>query len=326
MRQHFLIFLSLNLAFIPALVFSLAQVQALENPPLLITEIMYNPAGEDEIILAGRQRNRQWLELHNPTDQLVTITGGLRDKIWTLLDSTGTHFLAKSAWQGAMSIAPGETIILAGDAQVFLQEYQNYTGTVIDAKMELAHDFEFIQLKNEEGKVMAQTPLSNNIGGDGNGKTVELYPDGTAGESEVIGGTPGKYIAQPSKPGFIPPVTASPSPIIPIEIIEPSPLPEDYLTSGRVVINEISGGAQRKWLELKNLERYGISLTGWKIKAISTNQTLVLKQKIQAQGIVLISDLEKKISLSGKAEKIQLFDSNNNLVFQVEYKSSLPLD
>ncbi len=68
---------------------------------LRINEIMYNPPGE---ISGGK--NLEWVELYNPGPTNVTLIGGVTENAWTISDSAGTHYFAKTTYQGSMVIAP----------------------------------------------------------------------------------------------------------------------------------------------------------------------------------------------------------------------------
>jgi hypothetical protein len=312
LKVSFWVFL---MAFLTPLVF--AQTQA---PTLTITEVMYNPAGEDMIMVAGRWRSRQWLELYNPTASPVEIISGIGEEVWTFIDSTGTHFFAKTPAQGDLIIAPGEYIVLAGDAYVFLQEYPWYTGTVIDLRMELQHQYDFIQIKGPKGEVISQTIWSYNIGGNGNGKTLEFYGRDNVKESLFVGGTPGKANISPYPLISPNPASPEPSPVIPKETITTKPYPQ-ALSLGKVLINELFPGTptQAGWVELRSLEPYPIDINGWKIKNLKQSFVIPTSTIISAYGFLVIEQIDP----SQSGDVIDLYNHQGTLLFEVEYETPI---
>ena len=297
----------------------LAACGETQTPTLIITEVMYDPAGEDTVSLYGqpRPRNRQWLELYNQSSLPIEIKGGIGEAVWTFVDSTGTHFFAKSPAQGSLIIDPKQYIILAGDAYVFLQEYPGLSGTVIDVRMELRHDYDFIQIKNEKGEVMAQALWSYNIGANGNGKTLEFYGRDDVRESILTGCTPGGP-NHPQNPG---PVLVSPSPLLPKETITTEPYPRPLLM-GKIVINELAPDSAGRpgWTELRNTEPYPVDINGWRLNSLEKSFVIPTTTVINPYGFAIFS----LIVPSPAGDVIKLFNRQNALIFEVEYETPIP--
>ena len=286
-------------------------------PPLVITEVMYDPAGEDSILVSGRPQSRQWIEIYNQSSLPITILGGIGEEVWTFLDSTGTHFFAKTPARGTLTVAPQEYIVLAGDAYVFQQEYPWYTGTVIDVRMELQHQYDFVQIKNDRGEVMAQALWSYNIGGQGNGKTLEFYSRDDVRESVLIGGTPG----QPNIPQNPTPLVSSQSPLVPRETITTEPYPHP-LSVGKVIINELLPGNEYApgWIELRNLEPYPVDIQGWKIKNLEKSFLIPTTTVVNAYEFLVIDTVQP----SASGDVVQLYNNQGVLLFEVEYRTPIP--
>lgn len=296
--------------------FALAQHNQLA---LTVTEVMYDPAGEDTVISYGQTRTRQWIEVFNPSSSAIEIVGGIGEEVWTFIDSTGTHFFAKTPARGSLIIAPGEYIVLAGDAYVFLQEYPWYKGTIIDVRMELQHQYDFIQIKNNHGEVMAQALWSYNIGGQGNGKTLEFYSKDDVRESILVGGTPG----QPNNQQQPTPTSGqpTPSPVIPKETITTEPYPRP-LSFGKIIINELfpGGSIETGWIELRSLEPYAVNMNGWKIKTTKSSLVFASSTIIEPYGFIMVSS----VSPSQTGDIITLINPANTPMFEVEYQSPIP--
>lgn len=296
-------------------------------PKLMMSEVMYNPAGEDKIIMNNRERSRQWIEIYNPNDSPITIIGGIGEKVWMLFDSTGAHFFAKTPLQGTMTIPAKEFAVLAGDANLFLQEYPSFKGTVIDVKMELQHLYDIVTIKDERGEVVMRGIWSSNLGGNGNGKTLEFSLDNTPYESSVIGGTPGmpNSIPKPTEPRQSPLLLPSPTeqPLLPPEVIAVSDQELSFFQKGKVIINEIFLGDSSRWIEIKNLDLYPINLTNWKLTAKSSGQQTFLSGSVSAQGLMVVK-LPSSFVVQRNGDTLKLFDSSSQLIFQVEFTKPFP--
>ncbi|MFA6251477.1 MAG: lamin tail domain-containing protein [Candidatus Paceibacterota bacterium] len=93
---------------------------------LEISNIMYDPEGADT--------NREWVELYNNGNESITIVSGKSGSAWRLGDGpTGEtlHYI-----NDTLTIAPGESAILASDKDTYLSEY-SYSGEVADTSMSL---------------------------------------------------------------------------------------------------------------------------------------------------------------------------------------------
>lgn len=98
-------------AFVSALAlaaFAIPLSATADSGQVLISEIMYNPASYEGGINPGDPKNQtEWIELYNPTEQAVSLSG------WYLQDEDGkTQPLPDSA-----SIGPGEAIVLIPGTQ-----------------------------------------------------------------------------------------------------------------------------------------------------------------------------------------------------------------
>ena len=151
---------------------------ATSSPQLLINEIMYNPAGTDG--------GHEWLEIYNySTSTSYAINGS-----WRFNDGSN-HQLSIIA--GDEVIEPAEYWVLSADDQIFLQDYPDYQGTLIDTVMSLNNSADTLSLSVDSGQsFFATTTYQSLWGGGDNGYSLErINLSDFWQESFMAGGTPG---------------------------------------------------------------------------------------------------------------------------------------
>lgn len=91
-----------------------------------------------------------------------------------------------------------------------------------------------------------------------------------------------------------------------------------------IIINEILpnpiGSDNEEWIELFNPNNAEINLNNWQINDGSS--AYLLKQSINAKNHILIKREESKIALNNSNEKLQLWDCNKNLIWELSYEKS----
>ena len=133
--------------------FSLPAVSA----DLIINEIMYNPSGADA--------DHEWVEVYNNDENI-----NLED--WRFFEANTPHRL--SLVQGDdMIISEGEYVVIADNAEIFLQGYENFQGTVLDSTFSLSNTGEYIALKDPDGNIVDEVDYSSDWGSI-EGKSLEL--------------------------------------------------------------------------------------------------------------------------------------------------------
>jgi len=283
------------------------------SPGLRINEIMYSPPEQSG--------GGEWVELYNYGNEAVQIVGGIGKGSWVFVDYSGSHFLAKEALFGSLTVKPGEFLILANDAENFLKTHSSFSGNLVDTTMSLPNDFGFIQLKDGQGNVVSQAFWSQNLGADRNNKTLEFTKDifreglrdfGTPGQENSV-----ENVILPPAPSPIPP-SPSPSPKL-------LPSPQAKPKTGKVIINEIlynPGKNSQPWIELKNQEAKTLDLTGWKIVQLQDKKDVFLGGVILANSYRIFNPAD----LNKNSETLQVFDGEGKKIFEVRYSSPIPTD
>ncbi|MCS7123644.1 MAG: DUF2341 domain-containing protein [Candidatus Aenigmarchaeota archaeon] len=157
-------------------IFSVEEVDSAEQfceLKVIISEIMYNPAGRDN--------GREWIEIYNNGSCEVDLT-----KIF-FLDSSGFHKLVVS---GNKILLPKSYAIITTNVTQFKIEYPNANCIVVKSSFSLRNTNETIGLANYSKHIFEKVFYSKEMGANGNKKSLELKSDGKWGESLVDFGTP----------------------------------------------------------------------------------------------------------------------------------------
>ena len=155
------------------------RLKAQAVPQLLINEIMYNPAGADS--------GHEWLEIINvETSTAITI-----DNNWRFNEGSN-HLL--SVVQGGNVLATRTLAIIADNTEVFLQDYPDYQGILIDSSFSLNNSTDTLFLSFDNGQTFFATTTYQAIwGGNNDGYTLSRV--GLSNEwkaSTQLGGSPGQ--------------------------------------------------------------------------------------------------------------------------------------
>ncbi|MBU1037172.1 lamin tail domain-containing protein [Patescibacteria group bacterium] len=156
---------------------------------IVFTEIMYNPQGADTY--------REWVEIYNTTSTPVII-----DETWKFNDGTN-HSLALI--NGTSTLLGGELAILTSNAEVFLEEYPDFSGNLFDTVMSLNNSSSTLGLWNSDSEsIITQTYYDSVWGGNGFSlEKIDPLADETEDnwvESIYASGTPGFLYQLPPEP------------------------------------------------------------------------------------------------------------------------------
>jgi hypothetical protein len=143
--------------------------------PLEITEIMYNPEGNDS--------GREWIEVKNISNQTITITSGKSG--WRINDGSNHLF------EENLTINPGEIFVIIQDRNLFLKDYPNFSGKSILANFSLKNESGQIQIFDQNKNLVTSMSYQSSCGGNGNGYSI-IFRNGQCFENKIKGGTPGR--------------------------------------------------------------------------------------------------------------------------------------
>lgn len=157
-------------------IFLIVFIAKSETNLFLITEIMYNPEGNDE--------GREWLEVYNQSNQTFYLKSGRSG--WRINDGENHLFNEE------LIVNPQEVFIIVQDKNKFSSEYPNFHGKIVSANFSLKNTSGKIQIFDENKNLLGEVIYQNSCGGDGNGYSI-IFENGICQENKVKKGAPGIY-------------------------------------------------------------------------------------------------------------------------------------
>lgn len=116
-----------------------------EPDNLLISEVFFDPEGRDT--------GKEWIEIYNPTDKSVDITG------WDIKYKSGVKTILDS-----YTISAKETIVIAQDAAMFFEEYgfqPTLEGLNLSSSFSFTNAFDFIQFRDLSNVIIDEITWGN---------------------------------------------------------------------------------------------------------------------------------------------------------------------
>lgn len=273
---------------------------------LVINEINYSPAGADD--------KHEWLEIYNSGPESIDLTGCKLNDGDTETNH-GFNAPPENNSRGQMTLASGSYALLADDAATVAADLPGYSGTIIDTVLNLLNSAAEIKILDKDGVIIASTAYSKDMGGDGNGKTLEW--NGTAfAESLADGGTPGATngTSAPSTPEPSSSPLSSPTP-------ESSRAPA-YQFSKEIFIAEFLPNpetSQKEWLELFNAGNQIVDLSGWWLDDANSVRTQSIPEGTKINpGEYLVLTFENSL-LNNDGDKIKLVWPDGQFVHVISY-------
>ena len=150
-------------------VFNTQLFYVLASSSLQITEIAYDTLDSDT--------DHEWVEIFNSSTLPLDIIG------WKISeDGKANHTLnipPKNGGLGNMILDVGEYAIIADNANIFLQDYPQFSGTLIDSSFSLNNTTGIIQIFGNTGNDINLVSYDKNLGASGDGNTLQLNQAGT---------------------------------------------------------------------------------------------------------------------------------------------------
>lgn len=298
-------FLKIILALIALILFGQRVWAASQD--IIISEIMYNPAGSDA--------DAEWVEIYNNGPSAAEIITGSGANSWRFNDGTN-HALILI--QGAAVLTAQTAAVLASDAETFLQKYPQYSGTLFDTVMSLNNTSDTLKLSADKGEsFFGQVSYQNSWGADGDGKSLE-YVNSSWIASAVQGGTPGIIApagAPPSQDQEQPPAAPPAGAPAPAE----SEIDPTKIKLSEVYPNPAEG--EEEFIEIWNSGNISLSLNNWKLadeaKVIALSDLTLAPGEYKA-----LFYSQTKIALNNGAEAVRLFAPDGNLISEIKYAAT----
>jgi hypothetical protein len=146
---------------------------------LTITEIMYNPEGNDS--------GREWIEVFNNSSETINILSGKNG--WRINDGKNHLF------EEDLTIYPQEIFVIVQDKSLFLKDYPNFQGKMIQANFSLKNESGKIQIFDEQKRLRTEISYQSSCGGQNNGYSI-FFENNICKENKIKGGTPGNLLVK----------------------------------------------------------------------------------------------------------------------------------
>ena len=279
--------------------------------PIIINEIMYDLEGSDD--------GREWIEILNTGTSEVDLTN------WSFYEKETNHKL--TLIRGTATLSANGYAIIADNAEKFLEDHPNYSGTLFDSAFSLSNTGEKIAIKNGD-LIINEVTYESSWGANGDGNSLQRFDS--------------QWLATPSTPGreneFPPPILEVSTTTLNFEAIEDVKKPKDQF----LTIQNLGGGnlnwkipSSESWLKLDPLEgsissrsssTINISIdiseltagkynTAFTIEAIGAQNSpkqisinLIIYEKKFAKGLVI-----SEVQISGK-EFVELYNPTNEAI------------
>jgi len=183
--------------------------------PIIINEIMYDLEGSDD--------GREWIEIFNTGTSEVDLTN------WSFYEKETNHKL--TLIRGTATLSANGYAIIADNAEKFLEDHPNYSGTLFDSAFSLSNTREKIAIKNGD-LIIDEVTYESSWGANGDGNSLQKFDN--------------QWLAAPPTPGrkneLPPPVLEVSTTNLNFEAIEDVKAPED-----QSLIIQNSGGSNLNW-------------------------------------------------------------------------------
>jgi len=302
---------------------------------LTITEIMYNPEGNDS--------GREWIEVFNNSSETINILSGKNG--WRINDGKNHLF------EENLTVYPQEMFVIVQDKNLFFKDYPNFQGKVIQANFSLKNESGKIQIFDENKMLKTEIAYQNFCGGSGNGYSI-FFEDNLCKENKVKGGTPGSLLVRDeglsvfnqeetkkSESNFYRATTSATSEVVIVTSSVSIPIStsvslvtsteeekETEIFKPTIIISEFlpnpSGNDQEKeYVEIYNYGEEMIDLQNFVLKI--GEKKIKLKGKIEPQEYFVISNKDYSFYIRNSGEALKLYFDDQE-IFSISYDSKAP--
>jgi Lamin Tail Domain len=310
---------------------------------IIFTEIMYDLDGGDD--------GREWVEIYNNSNHSIEINSD-----WRFFDGSN-HLL--TIVQGDQTLDSGEMMVITDNADNFLIDHPEFTGSLVDSVVKLNNTGEEIKLSLDNGETwVAQFEYTSDLGANGDGYSLE-YLNNVWQPSVDINGNPNYYYQSEADAIVCPTIDTN---IINEDNInevddtndtnedsntndvnnannantnandtnldEVTDIVEEVVYSNMIIINELvpdpdGSDEEGEYIELFNNDAQDVDLDGWSIED-SSGKEYILSGVVLSNDYTTIYRLDSKITLNNSSgDLVKLFNPASIIVDQIEYDKSI---
>jgi len=302
MKKLILIFLLLSFQFVFA---------------LTITEIMYNPEGNDS--------GREWIEVFNNSSETINILSGKNG--WRINDGKNHLF------EENLTVYPQEIFVIVQDKSLFLKDYPDFQGKMIQANFSLKNESGKIQIFDEQKGLRAEISYQSFCGGQNNGYSI-FFENNVCKENKIKGGTPGNLLvkdeeeikASESKQLSVVTSTLTTAVTSSMPVSQPT-TPENTKTFKPTLIiseflpNPDGNDEGKEFVEIFNYGDEAIDLNGFILEI--GKKKIEPKGRIEPKEYFVISNKENNFYIRNHGETLKLYFDDQE-IFSVSYRGQAP--
>jgi hypothetical protein len=310
MKKLILIFLFLSFQFVFA---------------LTITEIMYNPEGDDT--------SREWIEVFNNSSETINILSGKNG--WRINDGKNHLF------EENLTIYSQEIFVIVQDKSLFLKDYPNFQGKMIQANFSLKNESGKIQIFDEQKRLRTEISYQSSCGGGGNGYSI-FFENNVCKENKIKGGTPGNLLVKDEENAEKPESKQTPVVTSSVVTTQTSSILSSLSTTSEnissitketpkafnptLIISEFlpnpEGNDQDKeFVELFNYGDEAIDLDGFILEI--GKKKINLKGRVEPKEYFVIYNKDNNFYIRNSGETLKLYFYNQE-IFSVSYQGKAP--
>jgi hypothetical protein len=314
MKKLILIFLFLSFRFVFA---------------LTITEIMYNPEGNDT--------GREWIEVFNNSSETINILSGKNG--WKINDGKNHLF------EEDLTIYPQEIFVIVQDKSLFLKDYPNFQGKIIQANFSLKNESGKIQIFDEQKRLRAEISYQSSCGGGGNGYSI-FFENNVCKENKTKGGTPGNLLVKDeeeikesnNKQILVITSTITSTEVAPQTFSIPVSMPTtseniSSITKETIVAlkptliiseflpNPEGNDQDKEFVEIFNYGDEAIDLDDFILEI--GKKKISLKGRVEPKEYFVISNKDNNFYIRNRGETLKLYFDNQE-IFSVSYEGKAP--
>ena len=282
---------------------------------LIITEIMYNPKGNNS--------HRQWIELYNDSDtdiHLFKKTFKINDDVNLTLNKKGDAYINCHGIEKNITIPAKKYIVITSyKKNAFYSDYTHSNNIdLYYSALDLPAKKSSIRLSEDRCKhLFIKADYNSNLGGNNNGKTLEKNNLNKSGwhESCIDGGTPGIKNSEEKDCTLGDDDNTSNDGIA-------NNSPRKSIYTDKIKINEIypspdTKAGETEFIEIKNISHKNIDLKNWSASdSIHKGKPLKKDCILQPNKFYIFKG---KFYLNSSNDSAKVFDENGILVDSLSY-------